>query len=407
MYIKGTTFLCLGIISLHLNATVIYNDGGAHTINSFIYDNVVLENHSDLNIEHGGFIISPGSDYAVYAATSGAGVNGSSVNMSGDATVIGGVRMNGSDSDASSVVTRDDSTIQGLGAHPNGVGRAAVSGAHYVEINDNSHIVGATSGATGGAAIKNGDSGHYHVTVNGGEVVGGHGGNTGGYGISADFDPIALEITGGVIRGGDGDLNGGTGVVNTNYGTITMTDGAIYGGDGGISGGTAFYSFADMEMDIYGGLIQGGNGGAYGGSAIRTTTTSGEPAHIQIFDGQFDAGIGSIVDGWIFDVVGSGSNMSLYGGQIGYTAAGAGINIDINGLVDVYGWDLRVDGDLLTGYLLDGSWIETAVSVAGITLPGRGLRLFNHENVNVPEPSVLQLMLFGLAGLGFRRFKMV
>ncbi|MES9969009.1 MAG: PEP-CTERM sorting domain-containing protein [Candidatus Thiodiazotropha sp.] len=401
MKTKGFAIICLGMLTTQLDATVIFNDGGTHTIDGFLFDNVELQNNSDLNIINGGFVITPGSDPAVYVP----GSTGSSVYMSGDATVVGGIRMNGSDDFSSSVVTRDDSRVQGLGVTPSGVGMAAISGAHYVEINDNSSITGATSGALGGDAIENGDSGLYNVTVNGGQVVGGQGGNTGGYGIDADYDPIVLQVSGGVISGGDGDLNGGFGIFNTNYGSVMMTGGAIHGGDGGVTGGDAIYSFADLEMGIYGGQVQGGNGGAYGGSAIATSTASTEPANIQIFGGQFDAGLGSIVDGWLFDILGLGSNMSLFGGQIGYTAVGAGINIDRNGLLDVHGWDLKLDGDLLTGYLLDGSWINTTVTVAGITMPDRGLRLFNYGDVSVPEPSVLMLMLTGFAGIGFSALK--
>jgi hypothetical protein len=297
--------------------------------------------------------------------------------MSGDATVVGGIRMNTSDNLSSSVTTGGNSSVTGLGVHSSGNGRAAISGAYYVEINDNSLIEGATSGERGGAAIENGDSGHYRVTVNGGELVGGHGGQTGGYGIDSYVDPIYLEITGGIIRGGNSDLNGGVGVVNMNYGTVLMTDGAIYGGDGGAAGGDAFHSFADLEMSIVDGQIRGGNGSAYGGSAISTATPSFEPANFHILGGEFDAGLGSITDGWIFDVMGGGSNVSIFGGEIGYDAVGAGINIDFNGLVEVYGWDLTLSDGVLTGYLLDGSWIETPVTVDGITHPSRGLRLIN------------------------------
>jgi hypothetical protein len=399
MKIEVLTFVFLGMISTQLSATIIFNSGGTHVVDSFINDNIVLENESDLDIVEGGLVITPGSDYAVYALPG----DGSSVNMSGDATVVGGIRMDDTDVISSSLIMNDDSTLTGLGVDSRDNGRAAISGAHYVEINDNSHITGATSSLRGGAAIENGDSGHYHVTVNGGEVVGGHGGQTGGYGIDSYIDPIILEITGGTIRGGDGDLNGGVGVVNVNYGTVEMTGGAIYGGDGGVSGGDAFYSFADMEMSVFDGRMQGGNGSAYGGSGISTSTVGGEPANIQIFGGEFDAGLGSIADGWIFDVVGGGSNISIFGGQIGYDAVGAGINID-NGLVEVYGWDLKLSDGLLTGFLLDGNWIETPVTVADAWIPDRGLRLFNYDNVNVPEPSVLLLMLPGLGAIGFSRF---
>jgi hypothetical protein len=377
MKIEGLTFLILGMMSTQLSAAVIYNSGGTHVVDSFINDNIVLENYSDLEIIGGGLVITPGSEYAVHATSVGMGDFGSSVDMSGDARVVGGIRMNLTDSLSSSVTTGDDSSVTGLGVHIGGTGRAAISGAYYVEINDNSHVTGATSSEQGGAAIENGHVGHYRVTVNGGEIVGGHGGQTGGYGIDSYVDPIYLEITGGTIRGGDSDLNGGIGVVNMNSATVVMTGGAIYGGDGRANGGDAFHSFADLEMSIIDGRLQGGNGNAYGGSGLSTQTVSDEPANFNILGGEFDAGLGSITDGWIFDVKGSGSNVSIFGGEIGYDAVGAGINIDFNGLVEVYGWKLKLSGDLLTGYLLDGSRINTPVTVAGITQPDRGLHLYN------------------------------
>ncbi|WP_369157544.1 hypothetical protein [Candidatus Thiodiazotropha sp. LNASS1] len=80
--------------------------------------------------------------------------------------------------------------------------------------------------------------------------------------------------------------------------------------------------------------------------------------------------------------------MSIYGGLIGHNVVGEGINIGRSGTVHVHGWDLKLEDDLLTGYLLDGNWIETAVNITEWydTTPENGLHLFNHENVNVPEP---------------------
>ncbi|MEW8074126.1 MAG: PEP-CTERM sorting domain-containing protein [Candidatus Thiodiazotropha sp.] len=404
MKMKGMAYICLGMISTQqLNAAVIFDDGGTHTINSLIYDNVVLENYSDLNIVSGGLVITPGSDPAVYVPTSSTGDSGSTINMSGNATVIGSISMRSTDNIASSVITRDDSIVVGQGVYSNGLGRAAISGAHYVEINDNSRIVGSTSYNRGGAAIANNDSGHYHVTVNGGEIVGGQGGQTGGRGIDPSYDPLYLDITGGVIRGGYGDVNGGFGAINSNYGNVVMTGGAIYGGDGGVNGRDAFFSNNDLNMDIFDGHLQGGYGGSYGGSAI--TIIQAEPANVRIFGGYYDAGLGGVDDGWIFNLIGGGSHMSIYGGLIGHNAVGAGFNIEHNSIIDIYGWDLKLEDDLLTGYLLDGNWIETPVTLSRMSLQDRGLRLFNHENVNVPEPSVLLLMATGLVGVGFSRLK--
>ncbi|MCU7806112.1 MAG: PEP-CTERM sorting domain-containing protein [Candidatus Thiodiazotropha sp. (ex Lucinoma borealis)] len=38
-------------------------------------------------------------------------------------------------------------------------------------------------------------------------------------------------------------------------------------------------------------------------------------------------------------------------------------------------------------------------------LQDRGLRLFNHDNVRVPEPSTLLLMAIGIAGIGVTQRK--
>lgn len=402
MLMKWITLACIGTFAGQINATIIFDDGGTHTINNIVFDDIVLGNGSGLNIVQGGLVITDGIDPAISRITS----TESAVTLSGNATVLGSINLNGpggSDDSDSALIARENSLIVGQGGYSNSVARAAISGAHYVEINDNSRIVGSTGTNRGGAAIENGDSGHYHVTVNGGEIIGGEGGQTGGFGIDTYVDTIALEITGGVIRGGYGTGNGGTGVVNVNAGTVVMTDGAIYGGDGGVNGGDAFSTRDYINMDIYGGQIQGGSGGSYGGSGI--SILQAEPANIQIFGGQFDAGLGAIGDGWVFDASGSGAHMSLFGGLIGYNSVGEGFNIENNGIIDVYGWDLKLDDGFLTGYLMDGNWIETPVTLARMYLQDRGLRLFNQDNVRVPEPSTLLLMAIGIAGIGVTQRK--
>ncbi|MCU7945627.1 MAG: PEP-CTERM sorting domain-containing protein, partial [Candidatus Thiodiazotropha sp. (ex Cardiolucina cf. quadrata)] len=86
-------------------------------------------------------------------------------------------------------------------------------------------------------------------------------------------------------------------------------------------------------------------------------------------------------------------------------SVGEGFNIENNGIIDVYGWDLKLDDGFLTGYLMDGNWIETPVTLARMYLQDRGLRLFNQDNVRVPEPSTLLLMAIGIAGIGVTQRK--
>jgi hypothetical protein len=272
-----------------------------------------------------------------------------------------------------------------------------------IEVSDNAQLFGAHNAVNGGSAIDNRSAGQMHVSISGGEVNGGNGGEYGGDGIYGRVDPIHLDMSAGVIRGGTGGLEGGHGINSDNYLRATISGGEIIGGNSGISGGNGIDSTNDTNLLISGGAFQGGDGGEDGGSALRLVYGDYGDSTATISGGSFDAGVGLFEDGWLLELFGSNVNVDISGGLFGYESVGNGFGIFDGANVNVYGWDLNIVDGLLTGYLMDANWITTPVTLAYGSNPGT-INLFNTHapgpGASVPEPSTLMLLAAGLVGLG-------
>lgn len=339
------TLVFLGLLTGLANATVVFDDGGTHTINSTIFDDVQLLNGSDLNVEQGGFI--QGGIRRPYYGDPGS----STVTLSRNATVVGGINAGEQDD---FLIMRDESLVVG-----------SVSGQRRIEISNNSRITG---------NINNFFPGLVEIDISGGSVDGD---------IRADNEGIYLSMTGGRIGG-----------IRKNTGAGGVS-GTISGGE--ISRG--IYNDGLGNLDISGGRIRGEDGGNTGGDALNI---NGDlfMQELTISGGVFDAGSGSTEDGWLMYLLGP-LNVEITGGRFGYENAGNGFGIfGEHTTVDIFGWDLKLEDDLLTGFLMDGSWIETTVSLTreGGRFPGT---LNLHNSYSVPEPSALLLLATGIVGLGF------
>ncbi|MEL0585968.1 MAG: PEP-CTERM sorting domain-containing protein [Candidatus Thiodiazotropha sp. (ex. Lucinoma kazani)] len=409
MKCKWLAIAFIGIFSTQADATVIYGDGALHTISGVVIDDILLDHGSDLNVEGFAFIQPLAGAPAIVQDNTSPPAGPSAINLSGNATVMGEILYRRWFNEDSIVAIGDNAMIVGQGEYISGSGRGAVSGMRRAEVSGNARLLGAHNAVDGGSAIDNRSSGALFVSVSGGEIKGGNGGQTGGDGISGRFDIVNIDMTGGVIQGGTGGNEGGhgIGVPDTTIGTIS--GGEIIGGNGGQTGGHALLSNADYDLNITGGEFQGGNGGVTGGDALRLNSLDFGTATIS--GGSFDAGVGLFDDGWLLYLTGFNGIVDITGGMFGYENIGNGFGI-FNSHVNVYGWDLSIADDLLTGFLMDGSWIETPVSLTLASLPSAlgTISLFNiphPPSSSVPEPSTLLLMAAGLAGLGIAKRKRI
>jgi hypothetical protein len=439
MKLKWMAISLLASVSSQAYATLIYDDGNTHQIGTTIFEDIRLENGTDLDVMQGGVIQAT----ADLPAITRGGPSASTINLSGDASVVGGIHYENWGNDDDVVIASDDAQVLAQGETISGFGRGAVTGARGVEVSGNARLAGAEALSNGGSAIdNNGSSGGIFAAIHGGEVVGGDGGQIGGNGIDGWIEVVNLEVSDGSIQGGDGSTQGGHGIYS--FGTISgeVSGGLICGGDSATTGGDAIFSRDGVSLDISGGSFQGGSDGTYGGNAIKSSGDQG--ANTTISGGEFDAGRGLVDDGWLLSLTGSGHNFEISGGLFGQDNIGRGFGIFNHANLDVHGWDLELNDNLLTGYLLDGSWIETTVELAlnGVSSDNDGtINLINHESpvaldsdpviigsgpvvigsdpvvvtgtdlgtneqtASVPEPSSLMLLAIGLAGAWTTRRK--
>src|SRR5690606_31227154 len=82
------------------------------------------------------------------------------------------------------------------------------------------------------------------------------------------------------------------------------------------------------------------------------------------------------------------SSIEISGGRFGYQQSGLGIFLDQHVDFIVNGYDLIFANGWLTGYLADGNWFSQALTF-GDNWQGR----FSINNVNIPEPGTLALLL--------------
>ena len=325
--------------------------------------------------------------------------------------------------------------LGGFGENQGGAGYFvyATSGWGHGWMYDNSIIQGGDSNNRGGDAITVGIEG-MNLRMYGGELRGGNGTDHGGNGLVAFDEGTNIEMLAGTIRGGNGNISGGIAY----KGELTLHDGEIRGGSGGINGGSAYipHGFQSTE-EIHGGLIAGGFGGEQGGHAIDhsspgrhsspslviinggeviggdsneiggsalvigSQTTLGYRrgfADYVINGGVFNAGTGSVEDGWLIntpdEIINEGdfsATISIYGGLFGSTNAGKGFGLWSDVVFNIYGRALTLDNGILTGWLSDGNYIDVPVFFAD-NYTGQ----FNLHNAAVPLPASAYLLGSGL-----------
>lgn len=425
------------------------------TINSTSYTNVSVEGSGAIYGSTNGEGISTTyyltslnmSGQAVigggYGATQGGNAVkhldiGSSIssNMHGDSQLLGGeggvTGGYGIDVAHTSIQLYDNSQIiGGYGGTSGGIGFSTArgsSGLGRLNMYDNSLVRGGDGGSYGGNALDNmGGFEGLSLTMYGGQVIGGDGAISGGHAAgyaSADPGNSRIYIYNGLVQGGTGGVNGGVGSLT---GHADVSGGVINGGAGGTQGGDALEirgSYGSPSI-LSGGTISGGFGGEYGGTALSLGGGPGQPTveiaggHLQggdsnqhggdaidilrggglltISGGLFDAGLGSVSDGWLIQsdpMTTLYSTVEITGGLFGSENVGQGFGLWGESYFDIFGRSLSLADGMLTGWLLDGNYINVPVFF-DTSFTGA----FNLHNAAVPLPPAI--LLFGSGLLSF------
>jgi hypothetical protein len=184
------------------------------------------------------------------------------------------------------------------------------------------------------------------------------------------------EISGGDFQGQVVLSDTTSRISGGNFSSLYVTN----GGNRSIITGGHFQStsFAGGAVDIFDGLFEG------------QISANMELGSLSIFGGEFGGGLlaGSSLFG----------TLNVFGGLFD-----AGSNWSVGIGANVYGHELRLTGNRLTGFLADGNYLDVLLGgCSGVTC---GLNLIETRPVSVPEPRSLALLSVGVLLLMMTRRK--
>jgi hypothetical protein len=362
-------------------APIVVRSGESLYIDSDLTSNLVVATNGSIKMDGNarvtGVYPDPGPNPDAWPLGATANIAGGTLLLSGNARLIAGADGDAVNSRTGHVKLEDNSVIEGLvytDANQGGANRSLtvsdsariqgnVTWNGVVTLEDNAVVTGNVRDING----------YLLLNMKGGTVLGNV---EAGWSGNSTFD-----ISGGSIAGGvrcrslyvcNVDMKGGT-----------------------ISNGLTINSATEFaNVLITGGRIEGG-----------ISDTANRDHNIRILGGQFDALTGGALlsanssrtgtPTWNFD-----STFDIFGGEFGYVNQGTGFVFNGNSSLNLYGWDFSFTNGRLTGYLSDGSWLDTSLTF-GANWSG-ALRFLQYD-MAVPEPATTALLAAGLLGVWVRR----
>lgn len=258
-------------------------------------------------------------------------------------------------------------------------------------------------GNIGGFGVRVIGSGS-ELTMNGGLVQGGQG-NAGGIGMQI-LTGSTVTLNGGTVQGTQ-TFNNANGVdaIDLQGGGSLVVDGAsVLGSDGRFSGGEGIRAITGSSVEIRSGLVQGGtktetggllddgdalfmsggtvniSGGTLNGDVLLQSGVMGSVSG-GTFNDLFMLNLNNMVDisGGVFSgglFVANNSKSNVSGGsfadpitlnvnsalEVSGGLFGGSFSVLNDSVLTFKGTDLKITNDRLTGFLLDGSWIDTMVT---------------------------------------------